>query len=87
MISLKYFTAPWCVPCKTFGPIMAEFAANNPDLDHERVDVEADPSASARYEVLSIPTVIVFQDGVEAGRFSGARTYDYVERFLNSFTG
>lgn len=83
MISLKYFTAPWCIPCRTFGPVMEKFATDHPALDYQKVDVEDDFNASHRYEVLSIPTVIAFLDGSEVSRFSGARTYDYVEQFVS----
>jgi thioredoxin 1 len=59
MIQLIYFTASWCGPCRTFGPLLA---ATGHQI--ERVDIDLDPDGAAQtHGVLSVPTVIVLRDG------------------------
>lgn len=76
-----YFTAPWCVPCKQLGPIMAGVKG----IPVEKIDVDQSTEQAVKYGVFSVPTVIVLkEDGSEAGRFSGARDAGFVQRFIAS---
>jgi thioredoxin-like negative regulator of GroEL len=76
-----YFTAPWCVPCKQLGPIMASVAE---EVSVLKVNVDEDQSMATDFGVMSIPTVIAVIDGKEVGRFSGARDANFVRRFIDS---
>lgn len=76
-----YFTAPWCQPCKTLGPIMAEVT----NVPVQKIDVDKSVEEATKYGVFSVPTVIMLKpDGSEAGRFSGARDAGFVQRFIAS---
>lgn len=76
-----YFTAPWCQPCKTLGPIMAEVK----EVPVLKIDVDKSVDEATKYGVFSVPTVIMLKpDGTEAGRFSGARDAGFVQRFIAS---
>ena len=66
------FWAPWCVPCEKVSPIVEALAAEYPTLSVRALDVDAHPVASARHAVLSLPTLILFRDGVEVERLTGA---------------
>lgn len=77
-MQLAYFTAPWCVPCRSFGPIMEQVTA----LPVLKVDVDTDPDLAAQYQVFSVPTVILIDGPKEIARFSGARALDYVNLFI-----
>jgi len=77
-----YFTAPWCQPCKTLGPIMDDIAATGVEVI--KVDVEQDPALVQTYGVMSIPTVIAVRAGQEVSRFTGGRDRAFVERFIQS---
>lgn len=77
-----YFTAPWCQPCKTLGPIMDEVAASGVEV--HKIDVDQDPTLAQTYHVMSVPTVIAIGAGQERARFSGARDRDFVQRFVAS---
>jgi thioredoxin 1 len=67
------FWAPWCGPCRVVHPILEEIAAERQDeLRIVSLNVDDNQQTAARYEVLSIPTLIVFRDGAEAKRVVGA---------------
>lgn len=80
-MTLLYFTAPWCAPCKTFGPVL-DTVVSAPVV---RIDVEGNEDWTRRYEVRSLPTVIAVRpDGSEIKRFSGARDLAFVNAFIKS---
>ena len=68
------FWAGWCMPCKMVAPIIEELAAENEGrLTFAKVDVDSEGSLAARYGIQSIPTVVLFKDGVEEKRFIGVQ--------------
>ena len=67
------FWAPWCGPCRVVHPILEEMLAERDgDLRIFSLNVDDNQQTAARYEVLSIPTLILFKDGAEAKRVVGA---------------
>jgi thioredoxin 1 len=66
------FWAPWCGPCRMVGPVLEEIAAERDDLTVVKLNVDDNQQTAARYEVLSIPTMILFRNGVEAKKIIGA---------------
>lgn len=73
------FWAEWCGPCRTAGPVIEEISEEMKDkLVVGKLDVDAEPELAGKYGVMSIPTIILFKDGQEAGRqvgFSGKPGY------------
>ncbi len=68
------FWAEWCGPCKMVAPVLEEVAAENPDsITVAKLNIDENPQSAGRFDVMSIPTMIVFQDGVEKKRIVGAR--------------
>ncbi len=67
------FTAAWCPPCRRMKPVLAQLATDNPELRVVELDVDADQRVAAAYDVLSMPTFIVFRDGQPILRLVGAR--------------
>jgi thioredoxin 1 len=58
------FWAAWCGPCRVFAPIYEAAAARHPDIVFAKVDTEAEPEIAGALEIRSIPTLMVFRDGV-----------------------
>lgn len=57
------FWAPWCGPCKMLAPIIADIAAGEPDIKVGKVNVDDELELAERFQVSSIPTLLVFKDG------------------------
>ena len=70
--TLVDFWAPWCGPCRMVGPVLEEIAAERDGLRVVKLHVDDNQDTAARYEVLSIPTMILFRNGVEAKKLIGA---------------
>ena len=66
------FWATWCGPCKMIAPVIEQISEEYADkLVVGKVDVDEVPAIAARYNVMSIPTLIVFENGKEAKRLVG----------------
>lgn len=71
--TLVDFYADWCGPCQMIAPIVEEIAAERTDITVGKVNVDNDASIAIKYNVSSIPTLIVFKDGKEVSRIVGYR--------------
>jgi thioredoxin 1 len=66
------FWAPWCGPCRVVHPILEEISSERDELRIVSVNVDENQGTAAKYEVLSIPTLIVFKGGEEIKKVIGA---------------
>ena len=66
------FWAPWCGPCRVVHPILEEIDSERDDLKVLSLNTDENQQTTARYEVLSIPTLILFKDGQIAKKVIGA---------------
>lgn len=66
------FWAPWCGPCKTFGPIFEAEAAEHPDVTFAKINTEDQPEIAEALGIRSIPTLMVFRERVLLFRQAGA---------------
>ena len=67
------FWAPWCGPCKMLGPLIDQLAEEySGQIKVGKVNVDEEPSLAEQYGIASIPTLILFKDGVNAGQRVGA---------------
>ena len=66
------FWAPWCGPCRVVHPVLEEIDSEREDLRVVSLNVDENQETAQRYEVLSIPTLILFKDGEIAKKVIGA---------------
>jgi thioredoxin 1 len=74
MIEVKKFGADWCVPCKMLAPIIENMQRQIPDVNFTSIDVDTDYELSSKYNVRSVPTVVIERDGHEIQRFVGVQS-------------
>ena len=67
------FWAEWCGPCKMIAPILEEIAAEEDNIKIAKVNVDDSPDLARRYEIMSIPALIVFENGEPAKKLIGAK--------------
>ena len=68
------FCATWCGPCKMVAPVLEEIAGEHADkLTIAKIDIDANPGAAQKFQVMSIPTLILFQDGKPVKTIVGAK--------------
>lgn len=68
------FFAEWCGPCHVLSPIIEDVAKKYEGrIKAYKIDVDASPQIAGRYQIMSIPTVMIFKDGKEAAKIIGAQ--------------
>mgnify|MGYP003321731849 CR=1 FL=1 len=67
------YWAEWCGPCKMIAPILEEIAAAQENIKIAKVNVDDSPDLARRYEIMSIPALIVFENGEPAKKLIGAK--------------
>ena len=85
-VVVKYWAA-WCPPCRAFTPIFEKVSAERPDIVFASVDVDRETIVSARNNVASIPTVIMYRDGEQVNRLTGAVSQKDFTSILNDTFG
>ncbi len=76
------FWAPWCGPCRMVAPIVEEIAAERTDIIVGKVNVDEEMELAVKYQVASIPTLVVIKDGKEAAKAIGYRPKADIEALL-----
>lgn len=83
MKAIKYFTADYCQPCKTFGPIMDELQFEG--INIQKIDIEQQQNMAIEYNVKSIPTcVVVDGSGKELASCTGMKPKEYILEMYNN---
>ena len=81
MKQLYYLSAPWCGPCQQFSPIINQAASQGVQI--QKVNIDHEPAVATRFNVRSVPTVILVENGKEKARFVGVRSLKQVIDFYN----
>ena len=77
------FWAPWCGPCKMMGPAFAQAAAGmQGQVLFAKVDTEAQTASASRFSIRSVPSLVLFRQGREIARMSGALPADQIRSWV-----
>jgi thioredoxin 1 len=76
------FWAPWCGPCRVVAPVLEEIASERPELRVVKLNVDENQQTAAKYQVLSIPTMILFKAGEPVKTVIGAYPKKKLEQEL-----
>ena len=71
MVVVKKFSAAWCGPCRALAPVMNEIKSQFSNVKFEEIDVDAYNEDISKYNVTSVPTVIIEKNGEVIERFTG----------------
>lgn len=78
------FYADWCGPCKSLAPIL-ESVAKERNIELKKINVDEDPDGlSVNYKIRSVPTIVVVENKVEIGRFSGTKSKEDLNKFFDN---
>ena len=67
------FWAPWCGPCRMVVPMVEEIAKERPDIKVAKINVDENPELATRFSIMSIPTLVVMENGKIVNQATGAR--------------
>ncbi|HUR83399.1 MAG TPA: thioredoxin [Thermoanaerobaculia bacterium] len=81
------FWAAWCGPCRMVGPVIDALASERTDVRFGKLNVDENPRTAAAFQVQSIPLIVFFRDGNEAGRLVGAVPKGQIEAAITRFLG
>jgi len=82
MKTMKYFSAKWCGPCRTFRPIMEEVAGEE-SIIVEFIDVDNEQNKAEKYRVTAVPTIVIEENGRVIDRIIGVLTKQQIlERLM-----
>jgi thioredoxin 1 len=80
------FWAEWCGPCRTITPVVEAIAEQYGDAARVfKLNVDDSPAVAQRYGIQGIPTLILFQDGVEKERIVGAASREKISRTIDRY--
>jgi thioredoxin 1 len=83
MITINYFSAAWCGPCKMFAPIV-EVVSQEENVPVIKIDIEQNQDMTKAYDVRSVPTLVLMKNGTPVARHTGIMGKAQLQQFINA---
>ena len=80
MKKILYFSAGWCSPCRTLGPIMESLSGQ---INYQKIDVDNNQDLSIKYGVRNVPTLVLVENEEAVGRLVGVQSKEAILNFYN----
>ena len=79
------FWATWCGPCKMIAPSLDELSEEMPNVKFVKIDIDKNSGYAGQLGIMSIPTLLIYQNGEVVGKQVGAMPKDSIKNFIESF--
>ncbi len=79
------FMAEWCGPCRALGPVLDSLVKTRPDVELVKVDIDESAELAERFQVRSVPTLVLMKDGQEVGRTVGLTPKTKLEELIDRY--
>lgn len=85
MVQIFYYSAPWCGPCTTFGPLVDELIETlNANIIKYDIDSDAGLASGIRHHVKVVPTLVKEKNGIPVGKLEGAVSKEQLQQFVEA---
>jgi len=82
-VSLVDFYADWCMPCRSLAPILEDLKLKMPSVNFFKLNIEDSQDLAGKYDVSSIPLMVIMRDGKEVNRIVGLMKSEDIEKKIN----
>jgi len=79
------FFAEWCMPCVMLSPVIEDLAGKMKDVKFVKINIDDNSELARKYDVMSIPCLILYKDGEEVGRIVGNKNQDFIEEKIKGY--
>jgi thioredoxin-like negative regulator of GroEL len=85
-MTIKYFSANWCQPCKSFGPLLVDYVSKADGFELVKLDVDTAFEETVKYNIRSVPTMVFEDNGVTVKIVPGVKTETQLNELFQSIT-